>query len=429
MDYAQAKAYLDKLEWFGMRLRLDVMEALLREFGDFHAALKVVHVGGTNGKGSVVALAASALAAAGHKTGQYTSPHLARFEERIQVDGRPISEAEVARGVEEIAPVVDEVSRAVAPVTYFEATTLLALRHFHHQRVDACVLEVGLGGRLDATNVIPDPLVTVITNVDLEHTQVLGDTVEAIAREKGAIVKPGVPFVTGAEGEALAELLRIADENVAPTRVLGRDFRAVRVARDDFRNQTVRFEGLRRDHGEVTLPLLGAHQLGNAALAAAALEEVDAQGVSVPVKAVQAGFANVRWPGRLQFVPGKPSILLDGAHNPAGVAALARFLEEEDLRPVALFGALSDKNWLEMVETLAPRLKAAVVTEPPSARKLEAKYPAREFARHGAVATVVPEVPFALATARTQAGPDGMVLVCGSLYLVGEALRLLGRPP
>lgn len=428
MKPEEALKWLESREPWGMRLRLDVMHRALEALGNPQEALKVVHVGGTNGKGSVVALVASALRSAGLKVGAYTSPHLVRFEERIAVNGAPISAAALAAEVARVAPLVEALEPETGPFTYFEVATLVAFLHFRAERVDVAVLEVGLGGRLDATNVVKDPLVSVVTNVDLEHTQVLGDTIEAIAREKGAIVKPGVPFVTAAKGAALDVLLAIANENVAPVKVVGRDLRAIRVRTNGFAGQRIRFEGLARDPGEVELPFSGDHQLENAGIAAAVLEALDREHVPIPVRAIVEGFARARWPGRLEYVAGRPALLLDGAHNPAGAHALARFLEEEKLRPVALFGALSDKNWMEMIEALAPQLSAVVATEPPSERRLEAMFPAREFARAGVVATVVQDVGYALRTAKAQAGPDGIVLVCGSLYLVGDVLRRLEKP-
>lgn len=420
MDEREALALLDARARFGARYGLDTTLGMLAALGDPHRGLKVVHVAGTNGKGSVSALVAAALQAAGHRTGLYTSPHLVRFHERIRVDGRDVSGEELARAMDALRPALEKHPEA----TYFEVATVLALLHFSRVGVEVAVLETGLGGRLDATNVFPKPLVTVVTNVSLEHTEVLGSTEEAIAKEKGGIVKPGVPLVTGATGEALDALRGIAFEQGAPLRVLGELFIPV-PDHTDAQGQTFEVSGL-REHPPLRIPFPGEHQLENAALAVAALDAVHEAGVPVPVEAVAAGFPQARWPGRLQRVPGSPALLLDGAHNPAGMRALAAHLQAEGLKPVAVFGALADKDWAQMVEILAPHLKDAIVTRVPSSRALEPQEAARMFSQMGLFGMVVDDPAHAVRTAKGVAGPDGLVLVTGSLYLVGDVLARLG---
>lgn len=419
MNEAEALALLDARARFGARYGLDTIRGMLRELGDFHLALRVVHVGGTNGKGSVSAMLAAALQEAGHRTGLYTSPHLVRFHERIRVDGADIDGPALAKAMEAIQPALVKYPEA----TYFEAATVLALRHFVDAGVEVAVLEVGLGGRLDATNVYDAPLATVVTNISLEHTDILGKTEEDIAREKGGIVKPGVPLVTGASGKALDVLRDIAAQRGAPVSVLGDAF-VPAPGEADRTGQTLEVHGL-RDYGEVRIPFLGAHQAENASLVLAALDAVDAAGVPVPVEAAARGVAKARWPGRLQWIPGKPALLLDGAHNPAGMTALAEYLAKEGLKPVAVFGALADKDWPLMVEILAPHVRDAVVTNVPSPRALPAQDAARQFSMMGLFGMVVDEPGHALRTAQGIAGPDGVVLVTGSLYLVGDILARL----
>ena len=419
MNEREALALLDARARFGARYGLDATLGMLAAVGNPHERLKVVHVAGTNGKGSVCALLAAALQEAGHRTGLYTSPHLVRFHERVRVDGRDITGDELARAVDAIRPALDKYPEA----TYFEAATVLALWHFAQAGVEVVVLETGLGGRLDATNVFPRPLATVVTNVSLEHTEVLGTTEAAIAKEKGGIVKPGVPLVTGATGEALDALRGIAFEKGAPLRVLGDDFVPIPGEKDEA-GQTFDVSGL-RDYPTLRIPFHGDHQLENAALALAALDAAHEAGLAVPLDAALRGFPRARWPGRLQRVPGKPALLLDGAHNPAGMTALAAHLRAEGLKPVAVFGALADKDWAQMVEILAPHLKDAVVTRVPSSRALEPQEAARMFSQMGLFGMVVDDVGHALRTAKGIAGPDGVVLVTGSLYLVGDVLGRL----
>ncbi|MHB8605504.1 MAG: bifunctional folylpolyglutamate synthase/dihydrofolate synthase [Thermoplasmatota archaeon] len=427
MDSPDAMAWLDSLARFGMRMRLEAIEALLASLGDPQKDLRAIHVGGTNGKGSVAALAASAFSASGRRTGLYTSPHLVHFAERVRVDGAKISERDIAAGLTEIRPAVERLEPSFGPLTYFEVSTALAFLHFERARVQCAVVEVGLGGRLDATNVLADPLATVLTNVALDHTEVLGADIVSIAREKAAIVKPGVPVVTGCEGDALAVVRGAAEANVAPLRVLGDDFSA-RSMGHDRDGQTLRFTGVPFS-ADVRIPLVGAHQVGNAALAAAALAACAESGFAVSEGAFERGFRAAHWPARLQWIPGAPPLLVDGAHNPAGAAALASYLDAEKLRPTLVFGCMTDKDWLDMVTALAPYLAGAVVTRPRSPRALPPMESGREFSRVGVTATMVPDVKHALATAVNQAGPDGVVLVAGSLYLAGEVLEVLGRAP
>ncbi|MFA5861263.1 MAG: folylpolyglutamate synthase/dihydrofolate synthase family protein [Candidatus Thermoplasmatota archaeon] len=419
MNEADALALLDGRARFGMKPGLATIDGMLSVLDDFHQDLKVVHVAGTNGKGSVCAMIAAALEAAGHRTGLYTSPHLIRFHERIRVNGTDITGKQLAAAMDRIKPALDKFPEA----TYFEVATVLALRHFVDAGVAVAVLEVGLGGRLDATNVYAKPLVTIVTNISLEHTEVLGNTKEAIAREKGGIIKPGAPLVTGASGNALQELRALAIECGSSARVLGDDFVPI-AGSAELDGQTFDVDGL-REYGPLRIPLVGEHQIENAALALAALDAIDASGLRVPIDAARRGLDRTRWPGRLQRIPGKPTLLLDGAHNPAGMLALVSHLERMDLKPVVVFGALMEKDWALMVEMLAPRVRDAIVTRVPTPRSVDPMEPARMFSQMGVFGMVVDEPGHALRTAEGIAGPSGIVLVTGSLYLVGEIMARL----
>lgn len=414
MKETDALALIEDRARFGQRMGLETMRGMLAALGDFHKTLSVVHVAGTNGKGSVCAMLASALLRSGKCVGLYTSPHLVRFHERIQVDGVEIAGPSLARAVEQCLPALEKFPEA----TYFEAATLVALRHFVNERVDVVVLEVGLGGRLDATNVFEKPLATVITNISLEHTDVLGKTEDAIAREKAGILRHDVPCVTGATGEALQAIKEVAAEIDAPLLVMGHEF----VPMPDHADEDGQsFDVLGdRDHADLRIPFLGAHQVENAAVAVATLDALH-----VPELAIREGLAHARWPGRLQRIPGKPTILLDGAHNPAGAQALADHLKARGIRPVLVFGALADKDWSAMVQTLAPHARDAIVTRVPSPRAADPQEVARAFSMNGIFGMVVDEPGHALRTAEGIAGPDGVVLVTGSLYLVGDVLARL----
>jgi dihydrofolate synthase/folylpolyglutamate synthase len=395
-------AYLDSLQPFAMRLGLERMERALDALGHPERTFRVLHVAGTNGKGSTCAMAAQALFEAGHRTGLYTSPHLVRFNERIALDGGPIEDEaleRLTRTIRRVCPWHD----GGAPgdrLTYFEFATLLALLHFSEAGADAVVLEVGLGGRFDATNAVR-PAACAVSRIGLDHTELLGDTLAAVAREKAGIFKPGVPGVVAyAQPSEAMEVLRVeAERRGAPLTVASQSY-----------------PGL--------IALAGQHQRGNAALAAAALRLLDAAGILVPDEAVARGIARARWPGRLETVEG---VLLDGAHNPDGAAALASALPAlHPGRPVELvFGVLADKDHRGMLGALAPAVRGLHLVEPRSPRaRPTATY--RDLARglvplvheHGAVDE-------AIACARRSAGGDGLVCVAGSLYLVGEARALL----
>jgi dihydrofolate synthase/folylpolyglutamate synthase len=396
-------AYLASLQPLTVRLGLERMERALDALGRPERALRVLHVAGTNGKGSTCAMAAAALQAAGHRTGLYTSPHLVRFAERIAIDGTPISDAALAALLAEV--------RAACPwhdaggegerLTYFEMATLLGLLHFAREGVEAVVLEVGLGGRYDATNAVV-PLACAVSRIGLDHTELLGPTLDAVAREKAGIFKPGVPAVVagGQPPEALAALTEEAARRGAP-----------------FSVADAAYEG--------PIALAGPHQRENAALAAAALRLLDGRGLSVPAAAIAQGIASARWPGRLETVAG---VLLDGAHNPDGAAALARALPAlHPGRSVELvLGVLADKDHRAMLRTLAPAVNGLHLVAPRSPR---ARPPAAyaDFARSlGRPVDDHPSAGEAISCARRAAGSHGLVCVAGSLYLVGEARQLLG---
>lgn len=419
--HADAMALLGSMERFGMRFRLDAMERMLAALGNPERRLRAIHVGGTNGKGSVCAFLTGALLEQGLKVGTYTSPHLVRFEERIALQGEAIAPATTAALVERALPALEAARAAGHEPTFFEATTLMALDHFAREGVDVAVVEVGLGGRLDATNVFEAPLCSVITNVSLDHTDVLGRTVEAIAWDKAHILRPGRPGVTGAEGAALDVIRRVAEERAAPLRTLEGWSWERRAA--DLATQVFTLRSPRRDYGALEVPLLGEHQLANAALAAAALEACEADGVQVSPEALRRGFAQTRWPGRLHVLGRAPDVMLDGAHNPGAVEALARFIEEGPWPWVGLvLGVLADKDHGAMAARLGPLADLVVCTQPPSPRALDAHALASEMKGHARCVEVELSPAEALERALRMAPREGLVLATGSLYLVGALL-------
>jgi dihydrofolate synthase/folylpolyglutamate synthase len=394
--------YLSTLEPLGMRFGLERVERALAALGHPERAYPILQVGGTNGKGSSCAMAAAALRAAGHRTGLYVSPHLVRFHERIQVDGLPIGEGALEELTAEVRRACPwhEAGGPEDRLTYFEFATLLGFLHFARARVDVAVVEVGLGGRLDATSAAT-PRVAAVARIGLDHVQLLGDTVEAIAREKAGIFKRGVPAVVhAAQPPGALEALR---EEAARR---GAPFHVAAAAWDG------------------PIGLAGPHQRGNAAFAAEALRRLDAAGVRVPREAIAEGIVGARWPGRLETLDG---VLLDGAHNPDGARALAEALASlHPGRPVELvFGVLADKDHLGMISALGPVVRRFHLVAPPSPRaRPPAEY--REEVERFAPAVIHDSVEAALAAARRAAADGALVCVAGSLYLIGAARPLLG---
>lgn len=399
-----------------MRFELDRLRAALVLRGHPERGQRFVHVTGTNGKGSVSAMIASALSACGLRTGLYTSPHLHRFVERIRIDGRPVAEALVGRRV---ARLVAELARTGAPeLSFFETATILAFEIFRDLHCDVAVLEVGLGGRLDATNVVV-PELSVITRIALEHTGILGPTVSAIAGEKAGIIKHGVPFVTSArDPEARAVIREHARRRRARGWWIDRDYsyatqRGGRLVDVVVRGR--RFDGLR-------LGLRGLYQQENAACAVAALVALRERGLVIPDAAIAKGLRTVRWPGRLERIATRPRVLVDAAHNPDGCVALASELARGP-RPsprVLLFGAMGDKDHRAMLAAFDGLVDRYVFTTPSMRRAADARDLRR--IRRG---RVVPRVPAALRHALRVTGEDGELVIAGSIFLIAEARAAL----
>lgn len=422
MTYQETLAYLSGLNPLGIRLGLGPIRALLARLGDPQQAFPTVVIAGTNGKGSVAAMTAAMLTAAGFRTGLYTSPDLIDLRERIRIDGQMIGREETACCAALVRGKVRE------EISYFEALTAMAFCHFQHRKVDIAVLEVGLGGRLDATNVTL-PLVAVITNIALDHQAYLGDTLAAIAREKAGIVPRGGVCLTAARQKGVQDLLgAICRERGARLRRLGKEIR-IRVHRDgtfSYRGEERRWQGLRS-------PFPGRHQFANTALALGVVECLGPAGFAIADRAVVAGLLASRWEGRLEVLRRRPTVLVDGAHNPAGAAALGRALRDDfpHRRLWLIFGVLGDKNHRAMARQLFPLAAGVFLTRPPSER---ARAPQALWAelkdRHPRI-EVVERPDEALARALDVAGEEDLVCAAGSLYLVAEVKRILqgDRPP
>lgn len=417
--YARTLDWLYKVEVRrGWDLKLESVARALAVVGDPQSTFPSLHVAGTNGKGSTSAMAHAVLSRHGLRVGLFTSPHLFDFRERFRIGDERIPEDAV---VDLVADVRSAIARLGIELTFFELTTVVAFAWFARERVDAAVVEVGLGGRLDATNVVV-PRVCAVTTIAFDHERYLGSTLEEIAREKAGILKPGVPAVVGRVDDSVASVIAAAAaEKRAPLRRLGVDFRA------DEGAATFDYVG-RRTIRDLVCGLRGRFQIDNAAVAVAALED-GGWLEGIPDDEVRDGLSRVRWPGRLEVIGERPLVVLDGAHNPAGVEALAAELPSIAAgRPVHLvFGVLADKRWTEMVERLAPLVRDVAVVAVSERRSEDPERVAEAF-RRSVPASVAPGVESALGRWRDDPGcAADVILIAGSLFLVGEAREHLVR--
>jgi len=405
------------------------VDELLFYLGNPHQKAGSLHITGTNGKGSVAVMVASSLTACGYSTGLYTSPHFHTWRERIKVDGELISEEEFAQMVTKLKPQVEAVNERATygKLTTFEFLTALAFAYFGQRGVKFQVLEVGLGGKFDATSVIT-PLVCIITPIDFDHMDVLGDSLAEIAAEKCGIIKPDSIVVASPQPDEAAEIIReTCRERRAQLLTVGRDVTWEGLG-FDLDRQWLRVQG-RRDTYELSIPLLGEHQLENAATAIAALEVLADKGFIIPRECVTEGLKQVSWPGRFQVLSCHPLLVVDGAHN-IGAArqmtqSIKRYLDFE--RAILVMGTSCDKDIASIVSELAPLFDRVMVTRSRHPRAMAPAPLAAEFARHGIKAQVVADVPSALSQALALAREKDLVCVAGSLFVVGEAMEQAAR--
>jgi dihydrofolate synthase/folylpolyglutamate synthase len=436
--YDQALAF-----WFGLvnyeqrtplpgDLKLDRMRELLHRLGDPQRRLRIVHVAGSKGKGSTAAVLAAVLRRAGYRTGLFTSPHLCRVEERIRVDGTPVGGGELTALLNEVRAAVEAGGQPLAP-TFFEVATAVGFLHFVRRRVDMAVVEVGLGGRFDSTNVCR-PAVALITSISLDHVQQLGDRLAAIAMEKAGIVKPGVPAVSGATApEARAVIERTCRQRRAPLRQLGVDFRyeyeAGQVSAAGVRPPRVRVVTGRHTWPVMELGLLGEHQAANAAVALACVEDLRERGWRIGDAAVAAGLARVEWPARLEVVQRHPFVVLDCAHNVASAQTVVDTLRQSfpPGRRLLVFAGSSDKDLAGMFRVLAPHFAHAFLARyGNNPRGVPAERLAELLRQNGDLPfTVCGSTAEAWQAARAAAGPDGIICITGSVFLAGELRPVL----
>lgn len=423
MNAEQAIAYIHSVCWKGSIPGLGRTQELLEKMGNPEKKLKFVHIAGTNGKGSTAAMTASILSKAGYRTGLYTSPYIYRFHERIQVDGVEISDEDLTEITEYVKPLAD--SMAQSP-TEFELVCCIAFEYFYRKKCDIVVLEVGMGGAWDATNVIEVPEVAVITNIGLDHTEYLGDTVEKIAETKSGIFKPhghAVVYRSTPSVEAVYE--RVCAE------------RDVSLRKADFDGLVLKahtLEGQVFDCGSrknLVLPLLGDHQLHNASVVLSIADTLIGEGWKISEQNIYDGIRDVRWPGRFDIVCRKPLFIIDGGHNPQCIEALVKNIRDylAGKKVIALTGVLADKDYADMYKPVMPLVDRFVCITPPNPRKLEAEQLAQYLQQAGAQAQAGESILDGVKKAMDLAGEDGVVLCFGSLYSIGgirDALKDLG---
>lgn len=422
MDIDETMEFIHHTCWRGSKLGLLRITELLERLGNPQKELRFVHMAGTNGKGSTCAMLASVLKEAGYRTGLYTSPFIHRFGERMSTDGEDVSDEELTELAQAVRPHVEAMTDGP---TEFELITAMGFLYFLRHRCDIVVLEVGLGGRLDSTNVIGAPEAAVITRIGLDHTEILGDTIEKIAAEKAGIIKPGSPVVSAPQERAALEVIaaRCAELGCAFTPVESEKIRPI--------GHSLAGQSLSYGHWEnMKLGLLGDYQLENAATVLETVDALRKKGWNIPDGAVSTGLEHAKWPGRFEVLDRKPLFLIDGAHNPNGAAALAECLKDylPGQKLTFLMGVMADKDHRGILAALAPFAKRFVTVTPRNKRALPAETLRDEIAAEtGIEAVAAGEVERGVRLARELAGESGAVCALGSLYMSGDVRACFGK--
>ena len=429
MSYQDTINYLYNLQKYGIKFGLENTNKLMALMDNPYLKFKSIHIAGTNGKGSVSAMLASVLQEAGYKVGLYTSPHLINFTERIRINGKEISEARVIEFTDEIrnrlaaADIADCGDREFTP-TFFEFTTTIAFTYFAEENVDIAVIETGMGGRLDSTNVIK-PLVSVITQIAYDHKEFLGDTIQKIANEKAGIIKEeGIVVSSPQNNEAMDLLKTVAREKGARLFAADKDT-SVAEKQCNLEGCIFDYKGIKNVFKDLLISLAGRHQMQNAATALLALE---ALGLKINEAAIREGLRKTKWPGRLEIVEREPLIILDGAHNPAAAGRLKEFLLEfaNDKKIILVLGILADKDITGIISELSPIAGNIILTKPEYYRASDPERIKGLIKEHSAV--IINNIPDAIMHAKEIAMPDDIICITGSLFTVGEAKAFLSNP-
>ncbi|MDD3579530.1 MAG: bifunctional folylpolyglutamate synthase/dihydrofolate synthase [Desulfobacca sp.] len=417
----EATAWAFDLQKFGIKFGLSSTQRLLAGLGNPHLGPRYLHIAGTNGKGSVAAMLSAIFTQAGYPVGLYTSPHLIDFAERFRLRDQEIAPARLLELINRVRQVVD----AQELPTFFEFVTAMALLYFSESQADPVILETGMGGRLDATNIV-NPILTVITNIALEHQEHLGTGLKSIAWEKAGCINPGVPLFTYARQKRVLALFKARAADLgAPIYQGGVDFQVRGQGQGRFR-----YQGWSTHLDHLVMNLRGRHQYRNAAIALAVIELLRNQGWKIPEAAIRVGLQRTYWPGRLEVISERPQVILDGAHNPAAAASLAQVIRSglKFRRLLLVLGVMADKDIGLILKHLLPLAQVAIFTRPRYPRAATPEELARQADGFALEKHIVPELGAAIDQARNLAGPDDLVLITGSLFTVGEAKEYLTRP-
>ncbi len=419
--YNQVTSELYKLQKTGIKFGLNTTKNILDRLGNPHKDLNFIHVGGTNGKGSVVAIISSILKEHGFKVGSYTSPHLVRFTERMRIDWEEIHPSRVVELYEKVKKVVIPGQEP----TFFEFVTAMALCYFAEEEVDFGVIEVGLGGRLDSTNIIT-PQVSIITNVSFDHQEFLGKTLASIAREKAGIIKPGIPVVTAVKQPVAQSVIKTtAYEKKAPVKIYGKDFH---IKKDSL--NTFQYISPQRVLKGLSVALLGDHQRENTAVALCALEVLEEKGlIKISEDKIRKGLFNASWPGRAEIISRDPLIIIDGAHNPSGAESLKKLLKSNFSyeKLYLIVGVMADKDIKGIFRRLLPEAEAVIFTKPKYSRSADPETLKKIARPYTSKCYVIPDVKQAIEYAKTEAGPRDIICITGSLYFMGEVKEIFGE--
>jgi len=426
MDYENAIEYLYNLKIYGMSLGLERIEHLLRSLGSPHKDMKAIHVAGTNGKGSVCAMVSSVLQKAGYKVGLFTSPHLLFFEERIRVNGIPIPQEKLVALIERIKPISESMVKehGFEHPTFFETACAMAFCHYHDENVDFAVLEVGLGGRLDATNIIT-PLVSVITSISLDHTHVLGNTLNEVAVEKAGIIKEGVPVIIGVDQKEILKMITdISQKRQSPYYSTQRNSK-YSLIESSSRNQRFDVEVNGRKYSDITIHLIGEHQVKNAQIALMTLDTLINQGISISEESIREGIENTKWPGRLEIVSKEPTVIIDCAHNPDGMRALSSAMKRyyRDSKKTLVLGIMRDKDIPAIVKEACDFADKIIITKPGFERAADPEMILPEVKKYCKDVKVIKNVSEAVDHAISVSEKDDIVCIAGSIFNVSEAMK------
>ena len=414
MPYESAIQYLFNLQKFGIKFGLSKTENILKAFGNPHLGQNYIHIAGTNGKGSVATFMGSILQEAGYRVGTYVSPHLVRFTERFRINGEEISREKTTELINELQAAFNPDE----PPTFFEAVTAMAILHFAREKTDIAIMEVGMGGRLDATNVIT-PLVTGITNISMEHQEYLGNRLSHIAREKAGVIKKGIDVVTAVtQPQVIEQFKAIAEERGAPLWRVGKDIK-YRTTRSG-----LHFSGQSRHMKGLQLGLRGIHQARNAALALGMMEQIETKGFPHTTEQIREGLKKADWPGRMQVIRERPTILLDGAHNAGAMRALARSIQSDFSydRLILVIGIMADKDIVALLRAIVPISDRVLYTRPVYSRAADPRILMEKGQPLNTPGEVIPSLGEAIKKAEKIASPGDLIVICGSLFTVGEAL-------